>query len=96
VHYFFHNEEYSLHHHCHEEVCSLRQVLATICWRFAEFIAASQDHSFRKHETANCLWLQPSKFCVEKFGTERMQTITKEEITTRLEHQKKKLTAVPS
>lgn len=57
----------------------------TFAGGFAGFLAASGDYSFDNMKRAIIYGSNFASFAVEKFGTERMQTITNEEITTRLE-----------
>ncbi len=57
----------------------------TFAGGFAGFLAASEDYSFDNMKRAIIYGSNFASFCVEKFGTERMQSITKEEINTRLE-----------
>ena len=57
----------------------------TFAGGFAGFLAASGDYSFENMKRAIIYGSNFASFAVEKFGTERMQTITNEEITTRLE-----------
>jgi sugar/nucleoside kinase (ribokinase family) len=56
----------------------------TFAGGFAGFLAASADYSFENMKRAIIYGSNFASFCVEKFGTERMQTITSEEINTRL------------
>ncbi|AGC76232.1 sugar/nucleoside kinase (ribokinase family) [Nonlabens dokdonensis] len=57
----------------------------TFAGGFAGFLAASGDYSFENMKRAIIYGSNFASFAVEKFGTERMQTITNEEITKRLE-----------
>lgn len=57
----------------------------TFAGGFAGFLAASEDYSFENMKRAIIYGSNFASFCVEKFGTERMQSITNEEINTRLE-----------
>jgi sugar/nucleoside kinase (ribokinase family) len=57
----------------------------TFAGGFAGFLAASGDYSFENMKRAIVYGSNFASFAVEKFGTERMQTITSEEINTRLE-----------
>lgn len=57
----------------------------TFAGGFSGFLAASGDYSFENMKRAIIYGSNFASFAVEKFGTERMQTITKEEINTRLE-----------
>lgn len=57
----------------------------TFAGGFAGFLAASGDYSFENMKRAIIYGSNFASFAVEKFGTERMQTITNEEINKRLE-----------
>ena len=57
----------------------------TFAGGFAGFLAASGDYSFENMKRAIIYGSNFASFCVEKFGTERMQSITKDEINKRLE-----------
>lgn len=57
----------------------------TFAGGFAGFLAASEDYSFENMKRAIIYGSNFASFCVEKFGTERMQSITRQEISTRLE-----------
>ncbi|QJP34077.1 sugar kinase [Nonlabens sp. Ci31] len=57
----------------------------TFAGGFAGFLAASGDYSFENMKRAIIYGSNFASFAVEKFGTERMQTITNDEINTRLE-----------
>lgn len=57
----------------------------TFAGGFTGFLAASGDYSFENMKRAIVYGSNFASFAVEKFGTERMQTITSEEINTRLE-----------
>jgi sugar/nucleoside kinase (ribokinase family) len=57
----------------------------TFAGGFAGFLAASGDYSFENMKRAIVYGSNFASFAVEKFGTERMQTITSDEINTRLE-----------
>jgi sugar/nucleoside kinase (ribokinase family) len=57
----------------------------TFAGGFAGFLAASGDYSFENMKRAIIYGSNFASFAVEKFGTERMQTITKDQINTRLE-----------
>ncbi len=57
----------------------------TFAGGFSGFLAASGDYSFENMKRAIIYGSNFASFAVEKFGTERMQTITKDEINTRLE-----------
>lgn len=57
----------------------------TFAGGFAGFLAASGDYSFDNMKRAIIYGSNFASFCVEKFGTERMQSITNDEINKRLE-----------
>ncbi|WP_124979327.1 PfkB family carbohydrate kinase [Nonlabens xiamenensis] len=57
----------------------------TFAGGFAGFMAASGDYSFENMKRAIIYGSNFASFCVEKFGTERMQSITNKEIEERLE-----------
>jgi len=57
----------------------------TFAGGFAGYLAASEDYSFENMKRAIVYGSNLASFCVEQFGTERMQTVTPDEITTRLE-----------
>jgi len=57
----------------------------TFAGGFSGFLAASGDYSFENMKRAIIYGSNFASFCVEKFGTERMQSITNEEINKRLE-----------
>jgi sugar/nucleoside kinase (ribokinase family) len=57
----------------------------TFAGGFAGFLAASGDYSFENMKRAIIYGSNFASFAVEKFGTERMQTITNEQIDARLE-----------
>lgn len=57
----------------------------TFAGGFAGFLAASEDYSFENMKRAIIYGSNFASFAVEKFGTERMQSITEDEINTRLE-----------
>ena len=52
---------------------------------FAGYLAHTGDISFKNMKNAVIYGSNLASFCVEKFGTERMQTLTKEEIHQRLD-----------
>ena len=58
---------------------------------FAGYLASTGDYSFENMKRAIIHGSNLASFCVEKFGTERMQQLTPEEIETRL-HKFKALT----
>jgi sugar/nucleoside kinase (ribokinase family) len=51
---------------------------------FIGHIARTKDISFENMKTAIIIGSAMASFCVEKFGTERLREITKEEIDVRL------------
>jgi len=57
----------------------------TFAGGFAGFLAASKDYSFENMKRAIIYGSNFASFAVEKFGTERMQTVTNDEISQRLE-----------
>ncbi len=57
----------------------------TFAGGFAGFLAASCDYSFENMKRAIIYGSNFASFAVEKFGTERMQTVTNDEISKRLE-----------
>lgn len=57
----------------------------TFAGGFSGFLAASGDYSFENMKRAIIYGSNFASFCVEKFGTERMQSITNDEINKRLE-----------
>ncbi|MFC2108999.1 PfkB family carbohydrate kinase [Bacteroidota bacterium] len=57
----------------------------TFAGGFAGYLAKTEDISFNNMKNAVVYGSNLASFCVEKFGTERMQTVTKEEIQDRLE-----------
>ena len=63
----------------------------TFAGGFAGYIAKTEDISFNNMKNAVIYGSNLASFCVEKFGTERMQTLTKDEVLQRL-HQFKELT----
>ncbi len=56
----------------------------TFAGGFAGFITQSENISFENMKTAIIQGSNLASFCVEKFGTERMLTLSKDEVTTRL------------
>ncbi len=56
----------------------------TFAGGFTGYLAATEDYSFENMKTAIIHGSNLASFCVEKFGTERMQTLNKEEIRKRL------------
>ncbi|WP_276168748.1 PfkB family carbohydrate kinase [Zobellia alginiliquefaciens] len=63
----------------------------TFAGGFAGYLAASNDLSFNNMKNAVIHGSNLASFCVERFGTERMQNLKKEEVNKRL-HQFKALT----
>ncbi|PHR87353.1 MAG: sugar kinase, partial [Leeuwenhoekiella sp.] len=63
----------------------------TFAGGFAGYLASSGDYSFENMKRAIIHGSNLASFCVEKFGTERMQQLRPEEIETRL-HKFKALT----
>jgi sugar/nucleoside kinase (ribokinase family) len=63
----------------------------TFAGGFAGYLAKTDDYSFENMKNAVIYGSTLASFCVEKFGTERMQNLTAEEIRKRL-HQFKQLT----
>ncbi|MCK5816326.1 MAG: bifunctional hydroxymethylpyrimidine kinase/phosphomethylpyrimidine kinase [Flavobacteriaceae bacterium] len=57
----------------------------TFAGGFTGFLAKTQDISFENMKRAVICGSNLASFCVEKFGTERMQIITNDEISTRLQ-----------
>ena len=52
---------------------------------FIGFLAASEDISFENMKRAIIYGSAMASFCVEKFGTERLQNLTKKEIDNRIQ-----------
>ncbi|MCR9181948.1 MAG: PfkB family carbohydrate kinase, partial [Flavobacteriaceae bacterium] len=63
----------------------------TFAGGFAGFLSKSKDFSFDNMKNAVIYGSTLASFCVEKFGTERMQTLTQQQLQKRL-HQFKNLT----
>jgi sugar/nucleoside kinase (ribokinase family) len=57
----------------------------TFAGGFSGFIAQSENISFGNMKNAIIYGSNLASFCVEKFGTERMETLTKTEVTIRLQ-----------
>lgn len=57
----------------------------TFAGGFTGYLAHTNDISFKNMKNAVIYGSNLASFCVEKFGTERMQTLTKEEVHQRLE-----------
>ena len=56
----------------------------TFAGGFAGYLASTEDYSFENMKNAVIFGSNLASFCVEKFGTERMQNLTKDEIGYRL------------
>lgn len=56
----------------------------TFAGGFAGYIAKTEDISFENMKNAVIYGSNLASFCVEKFGTERMESLTKEEVQKRL------------
>ena len=63
----------------------------TFAGGFAGYIAKTEDISFNNMKNAVIYGSNLASFCVEKFGTDRMQNLSKDEVLQRL-HQFKELT----
>ena len=57
----------------------------TFAGGFAGFIAKTGDTSFENMKNAVIYGSTLASFCVEKFGTERMETLTRAEVNKRLQ-----------
>lgn len=57
----------------------------TFAGGFAGYLAATQDYSFENMKNAVIHGSNLASFSVERFGTERMEALSKEEINTRLQ-----------
>ncbi|TMM29647.1 sugar kinase [Polaribacter aestuariivivens] len=57
----------------------------TFAGGFCGYLAKTEDISFENMKNAIIYGSNLASFCVEKFGTERMQELTKEEVKTRLQ-----------
>jgi len=57
----------------------------TFAGGFCGFLAKTEDISFENMKNAIIYGSNLASFCVEKFGTQRMEELTKEEVTKRLE-----------
>lgn len=57
----------------------------TFAGGFSGYLAASEDYSFENMKRAIIHGSNLASFCVEKFGTERMENLTNDEINARLE-----------
>jgi sugar/nucleoside kinase (ribokinase family) len=56
----------------------------TFAGGFAGYLASTEDYSFENMKNAVIYGSTLASFCVEKFGTERMLSLTKEEVNKRL------------
>jgi sugar/nucleoside kinase (ribokinase family) len=56
----------------------------TFAGGFAGYLASTEDYSFESMKNAVIFGSNLASFCVEKFGTERMKNLTKDEIDYRL------------
>ncbi|WP_431132869.1 PfkB family carbohydrate kinase [Psychroserpens mesophilus] len=56
----------------------------TFAGGFAGYLASTEDYSFENMKNAVIYGSNLASFCVEKFGTERMQNLTKDDIDYRL------------
>ncbi|MEY8849567.1 PfkB family carbohydrate kinase [Psychroserpens sp. XS_ASV72] len=56
----------------------------TFAGGFAGYLAKTEDYSFENMKNAVIYGSTLASFCVEKFGTERMQNLTKDEVEYRL------------
>ncbi|MBR9845371.1 MAG: sugar kinase [Algicola sp.] len=56
----------------------------TFAGGFAGYLASTEDYSFENMKNAVIYGSNLASFCVEKFGTERMQNLSKDEINYRL------------
>ncbi len=61
----------------------------TFAGGFSGYLASTEDYSFENMKNAVIYGSALASFCVEKFGTERMQNITKDDIKQRLKDFKK-------
>ena len=57
----------------------------TFAGGFCGYLAKTEDISFENMKNAIIYGSNLASFCVEKFGTQRMETLTKDEIATRLQ-----------
>lgn len=57
----------------------------TFAGGFCGFLAKTEDISFENMKNAIIYGSNLASFCVEKFGTQRMESLTREEVTDRLE-----------
>ena len=63
----------------------------TFAGGFAGYLAKTEDYTFENMKNAVIYGSALASFCVEKFGTERLQNLTEDEIKNRL-HQFKRIT----
>ena len=56
----------------------------TFAGGFAGYLASTEDYSFENMKNSVIYGSNLASFCVEKFGTERMQNLSKDEINYRL------------
>nr|WP_321228795.1 PfkB family carbohydrate kinase [uncultured Psychroserpens sp.] len=61
----------------------------TFAGGFAGYLAKTEDYSFENMKNAVIYGSTLASFCVEKFGTERMQNLTKDDVEYRLKDFKK-------
>ena len=57
----------------------------TFAGGFCGYLAKTEDLSFNNMKNAVIYGSNLASFCVEKFGTERMQELTSDEVTDRLQ-----------
>jgi len=57
----------------------------TFAGGFCGYLAKTEDISFENMKNAIIFGSNLASFCVEKFGTDRMQTLTPDEVKTRLQ-----------
>ncbi len=57
----------------------------TFAGGFCGYLAKTEDLSFENMKNAIIFGSNLASFCVEEFGTERMQTLTADEVTDRLQ-----------
>jgi sugar/nucleoside kinase (ribokinase family) len=61
----------------------------TFAGGFSGYLAKTEDYSFKNMKNAIIYGSNLASFCVEKFGTERMESLDKKEVEERLEQFKK-------
>lgn len=61
----------------------------TFAGGFCGYLSKTEDYSFENMKNAIIYGSNLASFCVEKFGTQRMEELTKEEVQTRLQAFKK-------